>query len=155
MNFEIITPARSKQDFLTAGENEYLKRLKRHAKIKITEVNHKVKAATERELIEAEGELLLQKAKKGAVLIALDENGTSVSSQGLADLFMAEFNQGSSTISFLIGGPYGISEKVKKTASHSISLSPLTFTAQFARLILTEQIYRAVSIINGMPYHKE
>jgi len=87
-------------------------------------------------------------------LIALDEGGKSVSSQQFAALLSEHMNRSTSTLVFAIGGPYGWAPKIKDHARETISLSPLTYTSQMARLILIEQIYRAMRIIKGDPYHK-
>jgi 23S rRNA (pseudouridine1915-N3)-methyltransferase len=154
MRFQILTPGKSKQDFLSAGESEYFKRVNQIARIELVELPQS-KAKTSKAIIEEEGQFILKKVRPGTVLIALDERGKSISSPGLATLFEQEFSAGLSDITFVIGGAYGLSQDVRNKAKHIISLSALTFTAQFARLILAEQIYRALAIRNGLPYHKE
>lgn len=155
MFFQIITPARSKQSFLLEGEQDYSQRIKQFARFEILELDGRVAARSAPDVIHQEGTLILKKVKKNATLIALDTQGTRISSEGLATLFADEFNKGVSSIAFAIGGPYGLSKAVQENSYRVLSLSDLTFTAQFARLILTEQIYRAITILNNLPYHKQ
>tara|TARA_Y100000758_G_C15943591_1_gene383287 strand:+ start:82 stop:516 length:435 start_codon:yes stop_codon:yes gene_type:complete len=82
--------------------------------------------------------------------IAMSEEGARITSKGLALLLKSR----SEKITFIIGGPDGLSESVKKAADMTLSLSPLTFTHEMAKTFLLEQIYRAVSIINNRRYHK-
>lgn len=155
MFFQIITPARSKQSFLLEGERDYTQRIKQFARFEILELDARTTGKSSAEIIQQEGALILKKVKKNATLIALDTQGTRISSEGLAILFNDEFNKGMSSIAFAIGGPFGLSKAVQENSHRIISLSDLTFTAQFARLILTEQIYRAITILNNLPYHKQ
>jgi len=91
-------------------------------------------------------------AVKQPYVIVLDENGTTMDSLRLADqIKQKEIEQ---NIIFIIGGTYGLSDEVKKKASLRLSFSHMTFTHEMIRLFLVEQIYRAMTINKGMPYHK-
>ncbi len=82
-------------------------------------------------------------------VICLDEKGRELDSQGLADLL-----GGHGSVAFLIGGPDGHGEAVRARADRTVRLSAMTFTHEMARLILVEQVYRGLSILRGMPYHR-
>jgi 23S rRNA (pseudouridine1915-N3)-methyltransferase len=89
------------------------------------------------------------------VLILLDETGKMLNSPGLAQLIQQKANQSAQRIIFLIGGAYGVSDDIKKRANHTWSLSQLVFPHMLVRLILSEQIYRACSILANEKYHHE
>ena len=98
----------------------------------------------------------LARLKTGnSMTIGLDESGKQLSSNGLAKLIDQRMTRGTSKYIFIIGGASGLSEEVKPHADLLLSLSPMTFPLQLCRLILVEQIYRAASIIQNTPYHKE
>ena len=101
---------------------------------------------------ELEGELLLSKAK--GLIVALDGRGKLLSSEEIAEFVSYNMINGVSEISFLIGGSNGLSQKVISSARLVLSFGKITFPHQLFRVVLTEQIYRAFTIINGMPYHK-
>jgi 23S rRNA (pseudouridine1915-N3)-methyltransferase len=155
MKFEIITTSKAKHSFLQAGESEYLSRINQIAKIELIEINvpQKISKLKPSELIEEEGLLISKQYKADHVYIGLDETGKELTSSELAKLIQNEFNQGIKALSFIVGGPHGLSKSI--TTKHRISLSRFTFTSQFARLIILEQIYRGLSIIKNLPYHKE
>jgi len=89
------------------------------------------------------------------VLILLEETGKMLSSPGLAKLIQQKANQSAQRIVFLIGGAYGVDEEIKKRAQFSWSLSELVFPHMLVRLILTEQVYRACSILANEKYHHQ
>ena len=119
----------------------YLKRLPGLEVIEIKDNNQTKEEHTIKELI-----------RKNQILVTLNENGQSFSSKQLATKLLSSHNQ---NIIFVIGGPSGLSPTLNNSASWHLSLSPLTFPHEIARLLLIEQIYRAKSIIQGSPYHKE
>ncbi len=156
MKISIITPGKAKHNFLKEGEAEFIKRLERFTKIEILELDtSKFAKLHESELVKAEGELILSKIPSSAFICLLDELGKTLDSRGLADLIQKETTGGKSHFVFVIGGPFGSSPAVKERAHFVLALSRLTFTAQLARFIMVEQIYRSFSIIKGLPYHKD
>ena len=92
---------------------------------------------------------------KQSRLILLDENGKTFSSRSFASFIKNEGLQGNSNLTFVIGGPYGFSEELKIKSHLQMSLSQMTFTHQMVRLIFSEQLYRAFSILKGEPYHHD
>ena len=155
MKIEVISVGKVKQPFVLEGEREYLKRLAPWTKLKIGELSaDKFNKLPEPQMKEKEGELFLSAVEGIEVLVVLDEGGKQKSSAELAKFFRDKMNDGVGSITFGIGGAYGWDDKVRKKADLVISLSSLTFPYQLCRLILVEQIYRAFSIIKGVPYHK-
>lgn len=110
-------------------------------------------ALSEAELKRKEAEIILQLLEKNDYLVALDERGKQLSSEGLAEFIITRTNESAKRIIFLIGGAYGIDESVLKAAQLKWSLSNLTFPHQLVRLILAEQLYRAFTIMRNEKYH--
>ncbi|HQZ51707.1 MAG TPA: 23S rRNA (pseudouridine(1915)-N(3))-methyltransferase RlmH, partial [Chitinophagaceae bacterium] len=107
----------------------------------------------EMELKKKEGEAIMQLLTKDDYLVALEERGKQLSSEGLAEFIQARANESTKKIIFLIGGAYGIDEQVLKRANFKWSLSQLVFPHQLVRLILSEQVYRACTILKNEKYH--
>ena len=104
---------------------------------------------------EKEGELILKSLQPGDVVILLDEGGKEFRSIEFASWMERKLNTVNKRLVFIIGGPYGFSSSVYHAASETISLSKMTFSHQMIRLIFVEQLYRAMKILNGGPYHHE
>lgn len=102
---------------------------------------------------EKEGELILKAIQGGDYLVLLDEKGKEYTSVQFAGYLEKKMQTVPKRLVFVIGGPYGFSEAVYKAACEKISLSKMTFSHQMIRLIFVEQIYRAMTIIAGEPYH--
>lgn len=122
-------------------EWEIIAPLKNAAKLTVSDVK------------KAEGELVLPKLQKDDFLIALDEKGMQLSSEGLAQQIQNCANASVKRLIFLIGGAYGMSDTVLKRADLQWSLSKLVFPHQLVRLILAEQVYRACTILKNEKYH--
>lgn len=156
MKIKILSVGKVKQSFILEGEAEYQKRLKPFAQVSVVEVGAKVPTQSPPEVVmKKEAEALLRLVGERDFLIVLDEHGRSHTSKEFADLLSTQCGRGVSQFVVAIGGAYGWDPSVKKRASHLWSLSSLTFTYQMTRLIVAEQLYRALSIIKGTPYHKE
>ncbi len=97
---------------------------------------------------------MLKEAKNSQVLVAMDELGKEVDSKGFARLVSSWMNRGISEVTIVVGGADGLQEQVKKQADLQLSLSKMTLPHRLARLILIEQIYRALCIIRNVPYQK-
>ncbi|MBN1602053.1 MAG: 23S rRNA (pseudouridine(1915)-N(3))-methyltransferase RlmH [Chitinispirillaceae bacterium] len=122
---------------------DYLKKIKFDTRLEVIEIKDSDKAA--------EGEKLITAVKKNpCYAIALTENGKEYTSLELAR-HLGRINK---TVVFIIGGHHGLDSNVLKCSDEVIALSKLTFTHEMARLILLEQIYRAVSILNNRSYHR-
>lgn len=148
MFIQIVAPGKVKEGYIQAGVDDYLARLRRYNKADITEVKIKARANKVEE-----GKRLLERVS-APLLVALDPKGQTMSSEALAELCQQWLNQGQKGVSFLIGGPDGLSDQVRQQATMLLSLSAMTFTHDMARLLLVEQLYRCWSIINGSQYHK-
>ena len=107
----------------------------------------------EAELKKKEAEIILQLLDKSDYLVALDERGQQLSSEGLAEFINARTNESVRRLVFLIGGAYGIEESVLRMARFKWSLSKLTFPHQLVRLVLAEQLYRSFTILRNEKYH--
>lgn len=156
MKIKIIALGKIKEKFLKDGINEFLKRLTPYASVSVTEltpVEIKDENLTEKALIE-EGEKILSNIKPLDYVITLEINGKQLSSEEFASKITEITNAGVQEIVFVIGSSCGIGKNVSQRADFKLSMSKMTFLHQFARLILTEQIYRAFKIIKGETYHK-
>ena len=110
---------------------------------------------TSEQLKEAESSLLLSSIPQGGKIIALDERGKTPSSREFADILGKWMDEGVQSISFLIGGANGHAEKVRTQADYKLSFGRMTLPHMLARVVLVEQIYRAKTILDGHPYHKD
>ena len=158
MKITIVCAGKIKEKYLNAGIAEFLKRLKPFAQVEIREIHEEKmpeepSAAEKEQVLKREGEKLLKLVPSGSYLFVLDVYGELKSSEKLA----AEINElglrGRSSLTFLIGGAFGLSEEVRARADERISFSPMTFTHQMVRLLLVEQSYRAFKINRGEKYH--
>lgn len=156
MKITVISLGEIKNKETQTLESEYIKRLGPYFKTNILEIpTRKLSSLSEGERKKKEAEFLLGKIKKEDYLILLDENGNCHNTAKFASILKKHMLESTKHIVFAIGGVYGWDAEVKKKANAVLSLSPLTFTYEFARLILVEQIYRSATIINGIPYHKD
>jgi 23S rRNA (pseudouridine1915-N3)-methyltransferase len=137
-----------------AAQQDYLARLRRYTDVTLVEVKDAIgRGAPDAVAIQREGESLLAAAKDTRRVIALTANGRQMDSPGLAD-FLRKQIEIYGSLAFLIGGPVGLAPEVLKICDDTLSLSPLTFPHELARVILLEQLYRAATIIAGEKYHK-
>ncbi len=104
---------------------------------------------------EKEGDLILSKISTTDRMVLLDENGTSFDSMEFSKFLQKQMNSGIKQLVFVIGGPYGFSEKIYKKSQGKISLSKMTFSHQMVRLFAIEQIYRGFTILKNEPYHHQ
>lgn len=158
MKFTFLTIGKIKEKWMRQGIDEYLKRLSPIAKVEILSPDEEKmpenpSPALKEKVMEKEGEKLLKYLKDEDFLILLDLKGIPVTSEGLADILRKKMVSGTSHFFFMIGGPCGNGENIRKRANLKISISAMTFTHQMARLILAEQVYRAMKIIRHEPYH--
>lgn len=159
MKIKIIAVGKIKEQYLKDGIAEYLQRLSSYAKVEIVEVNDsKVKdnpnESDINKVINEEGERILSKIKSGDLVVNLDLNKKEFDSVEFSKFLNNKIVEGGASITFVIGGSYGLSNQVKERANYSISLSKMTFLHQMTRLILLEQIYRSFKILNNETYHK-
>lgn len=159
MNIKLITVGKLKEKYLVQGINEYVKRLGAYGKIQIIEVPDEKapENLSEAQMIqvkEKEGERILGKIKDGEYVCALAIEGKNPSSEAFAKQLEQLQIQGKSQFVFIIGGSLGLSQAVMQRSNTQISFGKMTYPHQLMRLILVEQIYRAMRINHGEPYHK-
>ena len=157
-SIRIIAVGKLKTPFRALLE-EYLKRPGFSAKIEIIEIEEqflpeKPGNADVKKALDTEGVLILKKLPKNSFAAALCIEGKQLSSERLAALITEKEERTQGGIIFIIGSSYGLSENVKTAANLKLSLSEMTFPHQFARIMLTEQLYRAYCIKENIKYHK-
>lgn len=152
MKINIVCVGKIKEKFYTDAIGEYAKRLSRFCTLKIIEVDEFAKQQNLQKKVEEEGKLLLENCF--GQIVSMDGSGKLISSEELAELIKKAEVSGISEISFVIGGSNGLSKQVHQKSALVASFGKITFPHQLFRVVLVEQIYRAFSIIAGMPYHK-
>ena len=158
MKIKIYAIGKAK-DFYKLGIDEYIKRLSPYAKIEMVELKDESISdkPSDKEILKAidtEGRRVLSLLKDNEYLISLDLNKKEWGSVEFSRYLSEKLESNGASISFVIGGSYGLSDELKKRVNDSFSLGKMTFPHQLARLILLEQIYRAFKILNNETYHK-
>lgn len=133
--------------------DDYVRRLARFSRTEVTELREG-RSADERALIEEEGKRIAAALTSGSLTVLLDVEGQQFSSHELAAQLEAWQNAGTKEIAFVIGGHLGVAEEIKRRAQLRWSLSRLTLTHELARVFVVEQLYRAHTILRGLPYQK-
>ncbi len=136
--------------------SDYCRRLKHYVSFELVVLPDlkNTKGLTEEQIKQAEGEMILAKVGGGSDVVLLDEHGLEYRSVELAQWIRKKQN-GGRDLWLVIGGPYGFSEAVYARANGKLSMSKLTFSHQMIRLLVVEQLYRAMTILRGEPYHHE
>lgn len=155
MEIELLAVGRTENKMLVALVEEYCKRLRRYMPFKITELADVRNAGklSEQERKEAEGELLLSRINPSDYVVLLDERGDIPTSVEFSKFLGKVMSSGRKRLLFVVGGPYGFSQKVYDRSERLLSLSRMTFNHEMVRLFFTEQVYRAMTIMRGEPYH--
>jgi 23S rRNA (pseudouridine1915-N3)-methyltransferase len=157
MKVTLVVIGKTDKDYLKKGIDIYSKRLFHYLPFEIKTIPDikSSKNLTTIQQKEKEGVLILNQVNVMDQLILLDEKGEELSSVDFSKWMEKRIVAGTKHLVFVIGGPYGFSPAVKERANGKLSLSKMTFSHQMARLIFIEQLYRAMSILNGEPYHHE
>lgn len=136
---------------------EYQKRLKFYISFEIEELEElkNTKNMSEELQKQKEGELLLKYFQEGDCIVLLDDKGGQYTSKEFASYIEKKSVSGLKRLVFVVGGPYGFSDAIYERANGKVSLSKMTFSHQMVRLIFVEQLYRAMTILRGEPYHHE
>lgn len=154
---DIYAVGKMKKEYLRLGVLDYTRRLSHYLSFTIYEIKEStLKGGREEErkrMKEEEGRRLLERIDDTTYLIPLHEKGRFVTSKGLASSLKNLQVQGRERVVFFIGGPFGLHQDVLERGNFVLSLSPMTFPHEMARLILVEQLYRACKIMAGEPYH--
>ncbi len=157
MKITLLLVGKTAQDFVQKGMDEFCGRLKHYIpfELEIIPDLKNTKNLSFDQVKEKEGESILKSLQAGDYLVLLDERGKEFTSLKFSEYLEKKMHTVSKRLVFLIGGPYGFSQKVYDTAQEKISLSKMTFSHQLIRLIFVEQLYRAMTILNNEPYHHE
>lgn len=153
MNFKIIYISSEKNSNIELLVNNYIKKIKHLADIDLFKIHNKNKTKKNKFNIDYESNLIINQLSKNDINILLDEKGDVYETIKFSKFIQEKFLYSSKKIVFIIGGAYGFNKELKKTVQKKISLSKLTFTHDMARVILIEQIYRALTVIKNIPYH--
>jgi 23S rRNA (pseudouridine1915-N3)-methyltransferase len=155
MKFVLINIGKTIDIHLSSLQEQYQNRLKHYLSFEVVNIpelkNTKNLSASEQAA--KESELILKKLEVGDNVILLDERGTEFSSPEFADFLSKKMHLSNKRIVFVTGGAYGFSEDLYRRANDMVSLSRMTFSHQMVRLIFVEQLYRAMTILKGEPYH--
>ena len=143
------------EDYLKEGIAVYEKRLKNYLsfEIKVLPEIKKTSGLSFDQQKTMEGKLLMESIAPSDFVILLDERGKELSSADFAIFLQKQMLQSIKSMIFVVGGPYGFSKEMYDRANEKISLSKMTYSHQMVRLIFTEQLYRAMTILRNEPYH--
>jgi 23S rRNA (pseudouridine1915-N3)-methyltransferase len=157
MKTVLLVVGRTVEKHFVTAIDDYVQRTKRYTTFDMEVIPElkNTKSLSFEQQKEREGELICKAIQPGDVVVLLDERGKEMRSVEFADYMERKMNTVNKRLVFVIGGPYGFSQRVYDMASEKISMSKMTFSHQMIRLIFVEQIYRAMTIINGGPYHHE
>lgn len=151
--FTVVAIGRVRDVHITNLCDMFSKRLRRYANLKIVEIRESAQADTMGAIV-CDGQKLLSAVESNSYLIALTRTGVQRSSVELCNWFEKLAHTGKSHLTFAIGGPGGLSDEVLAASAAQLSMSKMTFTHDMARLIVLEQLYRAMTIWRGEPYHR-
>lgn len=156
MKLIIVSVGHKMPDWITAGFNEYAKRMPREALISLLEIKPEPRTTgkTRMQIMEAEAQRILAALPQNCLCIALDERGIQPTTKQLSAQMQDWMREGRD-VAFIIGGADGLHESVKQAAQQLLALSVLTLPHAFVRVLLAEQLYRAHSLIHNHPYHRE
>jgi 23S rRNA (pseudouridine1915-N3)-methyltransferase len=152
----LILVGKTVNKHFVAGIDDYAERISHYMPFEIVTIPElrNTKNLSEEQQKSAEGDLILRQIQASDTVVLLDEHGKEFRSIDYAR-WLTQKQQSARRLVFVIGGPYGFSEAVYARANEKLSLSKMTFSHQMVRLIFTEQLYRACTIIKGEPYHHE
>lgn len=157
MKIELLVVGKTNEKYLIEAISEYQNRLKHYIGFELTVIQD-VKNAKNldiEQLKEREADEILKYIQPTNYLVLLDEHGKEFTSMQFASYLDKKMGTGIKKMQFLIGGAYGFSQRIYNLANEKMSLSKMTFSHQMVRLFFTEQLYRAMTILNGQPYHHE
>lgn len=157
MKIELVVVGKTSIGYLKQGIEEYIKRLKHYVPFEIRYIDDikNTKNISEDQQKQIEGVKILSLLDKSDFVVLLDERGKEYTSIEYSNYIQKRMLSGAKKVVFVIGGPYGFSQDVYNRSNDKISFSKMTFNHEMIRLIFTEQLYRAYTIINHEPYHHE
>ena len=155
MKLRFVWVGKTKRGPIKELTEVYLARVARFARVEVIELRDREDAGSDaRKIIEKEGEDILSRTAGDPFVVVLDEKGSGLSSHELARFIEKHRVGPTRQMTFVIGGHAGLSEEVKRRADFTLALSRMTLTHDFARAVLAEQVYRAFTIIQDLPYQK-
>jgi 23S rRNA (pseudouridine1915-N3)-methyltransferase len=157
MKIAIVWIGKTTESWIEEGIKEYLSRLKHYITVETKEFGAIKKNSnfTEIQIKQKECELLLSFIQPGDVLVLLDENGKMMGSRDFSQYIDKQMVGSVKRLVFMIGGAYGFADEVYQKSQSKISLSKMTYSHQMVRVIFLEQLYRAMTILKGEPYHHD
>lgn len=157
MKIELLVVGKTTTPYLQEGIERYTKRLTHYVPYDIRTIPDvkTTKGLTSERQKEMEGEQILAQIQPGDRVVLLDERGKEITSRGFSDYLDRAMSTVSKRLIFVVGGPYGFSKAVYDRADGLLSLSQMTFPHEMIRLFFTEQVYRAMTILRGEPYHHD
>ena len=157
MKFALLVVGRTVEKHYITAINDYVERIKHYTPFDMEVIPElkNTKSLSMEQQKEKEGELILKALQPRDVVVLLDEHGKEFRSIEFAEWAEKKMHTVNKRLVFIIGGPYGFSKDVYAAAQEKISLSKMTFSHQMIRLIFVEQLYRAMNILAGGPYHHE
>lgn len=153
MRLRLIWTGKTRDARLRALSEDYLKRLSHFVRCDVTELRE-TQGGTRNAGIEKDSRRISDALHEGTVVVLLDPEGTEWTSMQLSEQMRRWNDDGTREVTFIVGGPLGVSKELSATANKRWSLSRLTLTHEMARVVLLEQLYRAFTIIHGLPYQK-
>ena len=156
MKLNILAVGNKMPEWIISGFNDYAKRMPRVTRIELIEIKPESRTSgkTTEQIMEAEAQRILAAIPQNALLVALDEHGTQFTTRQLAAQMQHWLGAGCDVV-FIIGGADGLHESVKLAAQQLMALSAFTLPHGMVRVLLAEQLYRAHSLLNNHPYHRE
>jgi len=157
MKITLLTVGKTTNPHLIKLQEEYLNRLKFYIPFEMVVIPElkNTKSMSVSEQVEKEADMILKQIELNDKVVLLDEKGKQFSSVAFSEYIAKKIMASHKRMIFVVGGPYGFSERVYQRANNKISLSAMTFSHQMIRLIFVEQLYRAMTILKGEPYHHE
>jgi 23S rRNA (pseudouridine1915-N3)-methyltransferase len=156
MKLLILAVGHKMPSWITEGFNEYTKRMPREAKIELIEIKPEPRTTgkTVVQIMEAEAQRIQAALHKDVLRIALDERGKHWTTRQLTEQ-MKDWLSGGRDVAFIIGGADGLHESIRGSANQLLALSAMVLPHGMVRVLLAEQLYRAHSLLNNHPYHRE
>ena len=153
MKVEFYFAGKTTDDYLRSGIDIYLQRLQHYLPVAAIVFEPPRSAKDPTTATQAESAKMMERLKPSDYVVLLDEKGKSLSSEGLSRIIAKLQLESREKLVFVTGGAYGVSEELKRRANYTLSFSALTFTHQMIRLLLAEQLYRAMTILRNEKYH--
>jgi len=157
MKITLLTIGKTQEKYLREGIDIYLNRLKHYITFRVLEIPElkNTKSLSQEQQKDREAELILKHIQSTDYLVLLDENGKEFTSRGFSVYLNKKMISGLQHLVFIVGGPYGFSAEIYERSNESLSLSKMTLSHQMIRIFFAEQLYRALTILKGEPYHHD